>query len=302
MKISSKISEKGILYIVPTPIGNLSDITLRAKEVLEKCSFVATEDTRIGGKLLMLLGMKKPMVSYHEHNKSINGGKICERLIKGESCALITDAGTPAISDPGAELVSLCSEKGIEVVPLPGACAAVTALSGSGLKSDRFCFEGFLPDDRKTRREYLDGVRNEKRTLIYYIAPHDLDKTLMELYEALGNRKSVLAKELTKLNERFIRSNLKELPEVLKAGEPSLKKGEFVLIVEGADDQADSFWKQLTVEEHILRYISLGNSKMSACKLVAADRGVPKGEIYSIASEMKELKFERKSEHYEKKS
>jgi len=278
--------EQGVLYIVPTPIGNLSDITLRAKEVLEGCSFVAAEDTRVSGKLLFLYEIKKPMVSYHEHNKNAGGKAICERILRGETCALVTDAGTPAISDPGTDLVSLCVEKGIKVIALPGACAAVTALSGSGLPSRRFCFEGFLPENTSEKKEYLDSVKNEKRTLIYYIAPHDLDKTLAEFFIAFGDRKCVLAKELTKLNERYLHSSLAELPEVIQNFDPSIKKGEFVLIIEGAPDNADEGWANLSVEEHIIRYIKLGMSKMDACKQVARDRGVSKGEIYKIATEI----------------
>lgn len=292
INISSQASEKGTLYIVPTPIGNLSDITLRAKEALESCSFVAAEDTRVSGKLLMLLGIKKPMVSYHEHNKSTRGKSLCTRIRSGETCALITDAGTPAISDPGTELVALCAESGIEVIALPGACAAVTALSGSGLSSRRFCFEGFLPDGAGTRKEYLDLVKNEQRTLIYYIAPHDLERALSELHAAFGSRRCVLAKELTKLNERYIRTTLDELPDIIKKSEPTLKKGEFVLIIEGAPEVSDTFWENITVEEHIERYMRLGNTKMDACKQVARDRGVPKNAIYKIASEFKDFDYE----------
>ena len=293
IEISSQISEKGILYIVPTPIGNLSDITPRAKEVLESCSFVAAEDTRVSGKLLMLLGIKKPMVSYREHNRAGSGAKICGRIAKGETCALVTDAGTPAISDPGAELVALCAGNGIEIVALPGACAAVTALSASGLPSGRFCFEGFLPDSAAARREYLESVKNERRTLIYYIAPHDLEKTLAELKNSFGDRRCVLAKELTKLNERYIRATLGKLLEIIENSPPALKKGEFVLVVQGAQEDEDCFWKQLTVEQHILSYIRSGSAKMDACKRVAKDRGVPKSEVYRIASHMEELNYEK---------
>lgn len=279
--------EKGVLYVVPTPIGNLSDMTPRAKEVLENCDFIAAEDTRVSGKLLMLLGIKKPMVSYHEHNKISEGKKVIERIKSGETCALVTDAGTPAVSDPGSELVSLCAESGIKVISLPGACAAVTALAGSGMPSRRFCFEGFLPENTAERKEYLESIKFEKRTLIYYIASHDLDKAIAELYGALGNRKCVLAKELTKINEKYFYATLSELPALLDAAGPAMKKGEFVLIVEGAAENADDDWKELSVEEHILRYLKLGLTKMDACKAVARDRGRPKGEIYKVASNMK---------------
>lgn len=293
IEISVQEIEKGVLYVVPTPIGNLSDITLRAKNVLENCDFAAAEDTRVSGKLLMLLGIKKPMVSYHEHNKNSAGKTVCERILGGETCALVTDAGTPAVSDPGTELVSLCAEKGIKVIALPGACAAVTALSGSGMHSRRFCFEGFLPDKVNTRKEYLENIKNEKRTLIYYIAPHDLEKSLSDLYNTLGDRKCVMAKELTKLNERYIHSSLGKLPEIFNNSDAALKKGEFVLIVDGAPENSDEFWKHLTIEEHIIGYIKLGMTKMQSCKLVARDRGVPKSKIYKTASGMKELKFEK---------
>lgn len=285
--------EKGVLYVVPTPIGNLSDITLRAKDVLENCHFIAAEDTRVSGKLLYLFGIKKPMISYHEHNKNAGGKAICDRIQKGETCALVTDAGTPAISDPGTELVALCYKNNINVITLPGACAAITALSGSGLPSRRFCFEGFLPDNTKERKEYLDSIKNEKRTLIYYIAPHDLEKALSELLNAFGDRKCVLAKELTKLNERYIHSSLKKLPDILQNADASIKKGEFVLLLEGAPKNIEEEWELLSIEEHIYRYIKLGLSKMDACKQVARDRGVPKSEIYKIATE---LKFEDRNE------
>lgn len=285
IRMSAEI-EQGLLYVVPTPIGNLSDITLRTKDVLENCSFIAAEDTRVSGKLLFLLGIKKPMVSYHEHNKAASGKTICDRILRGETCALVTDAGTPAISDPGTELVALCVENGIKVISLPGACAAITALSGSGLPSRRFCFEGFLPDNTNERKEYLENVKNEKRTLIYYIAPHDLDKTLSEILEVFGNRKCVLAKELTKLNERYLYSTLEELPKLIKSFDASIKKGEFVFMVEGASDLESESWEQLTVAEHITRYLKLGMTKMDACKQVARDRGVPKGEVYKIATEI----------------
>jgi 16S rRNA (cytidine1402-2'-O)-methyltransferase len=286
MSLQTNEIERGVLYVVPTPIGNMSDITPRAKETLENCDFLAAEDTRVSGKLLMLLGIKKPMVSYHEHNKTAEGKRICERIKSGETCALVTDAGTPAISDPGTELVALCAENGIKVISLPGACAAVTALAGSGMPSRRFCFEGFLPDNTSERREYLESIKLEKRTLIYYIAPHDLDKAITDLTSALGNRKCALAKELTKINEKYFYTTLHELPGLLEAAGASIKKGEFVLIVEGASEKADDDWKQLTVEEHITRYFKLGMTKMEACKAVARDRGKPKGEIYKVASEM----------------
>jgi len=268
-------------------------MTVRAKNVMEECDFVAAEDTRVSGKLLMLLGIKKPLVSYHEHNKAYAGKKICDRILSGQVCAIVTDAGTPAISDPGTELVSLCAEKNINVIALPGACAAITALSGSGLPSRRFCFEGFLPDNKNERIEYLSSAKDEVRTLIYYIAPHDLEKTVTELYEYFGDRKCVLAKELTKLNERYLYTTLGKLPEQLKKAEPSFKKGEFVLVLEGSSAKNDNDWADISVEEHLLRYIKLGVKKMDACKLVAKERGISKASVYKIATEMKELDYKK---------
>ena len=269
----------GILYIVPTPIGNMGDMTPRAKEVLERVDFVASEDTRVGGKLLMLLGIKKPLVSYHEHTSKSATDSIIERIRSGESCALITDAGTPAVSDPGEKLVRECADAGIEITALPGACAAVTAISASGLPSRRFCFEGFLPENKRERRERLEELSREKRTFILYVSPHDIDSYLPELANTLASRKCVLAKELTKLHERYLRGTVKEIAEKLQTLSPAEKKGEFVMICEGMSEE-DAFWKEMTVEEHVEHYISLGLSKMDACKATARDRGVGKGEIY----------------------
>jgi 16S rRNA (cytidine1402-2'-O)-methyltransferase len=269
----------GTLYIVPTPIGNMGDMTPRAKEVLESVDFVASEDTRVGGKLLMLLGIKKPLVSYHEHTSKNATDSIIERIKSGESCALITDAGTPAVSDPGEKLVSACAEAGVEITALPGACAAVTAISASGLASRRFCFEGFLPENKRERRERIEELSREKRTFILYISPHDIDGYLPELADKLGDRKCILAKELTKIHERYFRGTVSEIAEKFQTLSPSEKKGEYVMICEGMSEE-DAFWKDMSVEEHVEHYISLGLSKMDACKATARDRGVGKGEIY----------------------
>ncbi|MBR5285883.1 MAG: 16S rRNA (cytidine(1402)-2'-O)-methyltransferase [Clostridia bacterium] len=269
----------GILYIVPTPIGNMGDMTPRAKEILENVDFVASEDTRVGGKLLMLLGIKKPLVSYHEHTSKNATDSIIERIKSGESCALITDAGTPAVSDPGEKLVSACAEAGVEITALPGACAAVTAISASGLASRRFCFEGFLPENKRERRERIEELSREKRTFILYISPHDIDGYLPELADKLGDRKCILAKELTKIHERYFRGTVSEIAEKFQTLSPSEKKGEYVMICEGMSEE-DAFWKDMSVEEHVEHYISLGLSKMDACKATARDRGVGKGEIY----------------------
>jgi 16S rRNA (cytidine1402-2'-O)-methyltransferase len=271
----------GTLYIVPTPIGNLGDITERAKETLENVDFVAAEDTRVGGKLLMLLGLKKPLVSYHEHTNKTATETIVARIQSGEKCALITDAGTPAVSDPGEKLVYACSNAGINVCALPGACAAITAISASGLASRRFCFEGFLPENARERREKIEELSHEKRTFILYISPHDAEDYLFELAEGLGERKAVLAKEITKLHERYFRGTVKSIAEEFKSLSSPEKKGEFVFVCEGKIFE-EAFWKDMTIEEHVEYYINLGLSKMDACKSTARDRGVGKGAIYKI--------------------
>ena len=269
----------GILYIVPTPIGNMGDMTERAIETLSRVDFVASEDTRVGGKLLMLLGIKKPFVSYHEHTSQNISDAIIERILSGESCALITDAGTPAVSDPGEKLVHSCSTAGITVCALPGACAAITALSASGLPSRRFCFEGFLPENKRERRERIEELSREKRTFILYISPHDAENYLCELSNALKDRRCVLAKEITKLHERYFRGSIESVCEEFKKLSTPEKKGEYVLICEGMSEE-EAFWTDMSIEAHVEHYISLGLSKMDACKAVARDRGVGKGEIY----------------------
>ncbi len=270
-------TEKGTLYVVPTPIGNLSDISERALEVLGGVDFVAAEDTRVSGKLLTLLGIKKNFVSYHEHNKNFAGEKVAERIQSGESCAIVTDAGTPAISDPGEQLVALCREKGINVVPIPGACAFVTALSASGFDSRRFCFEGFLPTEKSERRELLELYKTEKKTVIFYEAPHRLADTVKELYEALGDRKICIARELTKMNEEIRTYQLSELCKELESREA---RGEYVLIVEGCKQADEDFFENMSVEEHVGFYEKQGMGRMDAIKACARDRHVPKNTIY----------------------
>ena len=269
--------EKGTLYVVPTPIGNLGDMTERALIVLKNVDFVAAEDTRVSGKLLNLYGIEANFVSYHEHNKASQGEKIVERLKNGESGAIVTDAGTPAVSDPGEDLVAKCRENGVNVVPLPGACAFVTALAGSGFPSRRFCFEGFLPTDKKERSEILDGYKNEKKTVVFYEAPHRVAETAKVLLDSLGNRRVCAARELTKLNEEFFTGLLSELCELFEKKEP---RGEYVLIVEGAKDTGTAFFAEMTVREHVAFYESQGLSRMDAIKACARDRGVPKNTIY----------------------
>ncbi len=270
--------EKGALYVVATPIGNLSDITERAKYVLSEVNFVAAEDTRVSGKLLSVFGIRTDFVSYHEHNKAHAGKIILERLQSGETGAIVTDAGVPAISDPGEDLVKLCKENGVKVIPVPGACAFVTALSASGMASRRFSFEGFLPVDKKERAEVLDSYRNDKKTVIFYEAPHRLVKTLEVMMEALGDREICLARELTKLNEEIVRTTFSEALEMYKSKEP---RGEYVIIVSGASENTDGcFFENMTVEEHVEFYENQGMKRMDAIKMCAKDRGVPKNEIY----------------------
>jgi len=276
------------LYLVATPIGNLSDISERAQKVLREADFIAAEDTRNSLKLLSCYGIQKELVSYHEHNKRASGERIVSRLLAGESCALITDAGMPAISDPGEDIVVLCAEAGIRVSVVPGACAAVSALSLSGLPTGRFAFEGFLSANRTERRRHLEAIRYEDRTLIFYEAPHKLKATLTDLCDVFGEARRIsLARELTKLNEDVQRTTLGEAVEYYREHEP---RGEYVLIVEGTDEarvQEDNGYASRPLSEHLAYYESQGMSHMDAIKAVAKDRGVPKSEIYKQVCELK---------------
>ena len=268
----------GVLYLVATPIGNLSDLSERAIKTLSEVDFIATEDTRNSGKLLACLGISKPMVSYHEHNKREKGEGIVSRLLAGESCALVTDAGTPAISDPGEDLVRLCAERGVTVTSVPGACAAVNALALSGLATGKFVFEGFLPVPKAERRERLQLLQGETRTMILYEAPHKLRTTLDDLLATFGDRRIALCRELTKLNEEIMRTTLSQAVQIYGEREP---RGEYVLILEGGTEgPKTSFFADMTVEEHVAHYVASGMSKMDAIKAAAKDRGVPKNEIY----------------------
>lgn len=272
----------GTLYLVTTPIGNLADLSERAKKVLADVDFVAAEDTRNSAKLLAIFGIKKPMVSYYEHNKRERGGEICDRIASGESCALVTDAGMPGISDPGEDIVRLCAERGIPVTAVPGPCAAMTALTLSGLFTGRFAFEGFLSTNKGERRERLAELKCDTRTLIFYEAPHKLKATLSDLYEALGERSISLCRELTKLNEEIVRTTLSAAVSLYSEREP---RGEYVLVVEGASAaqvRENAFWSDMTIEEHVEHYISEGKSKMDAIKACAKDRGMAKNEVYKI--------------------
>ncbi len=270
--------EKSTLYLVATPIGNLSDITYRAVKVLSEVDFIAAEDTRNTPKLLMHYGIKKPLVSYYEHNKRERGEYICERLLSGESCAIVTDAGTPAISDPGADIVRLCIEKNIRVTSIPGACAAITALTLSGFDTKRFCFEGFLSTVKSEKNDRLSKLAREKRTLIIYEAPHKLKTTLEDIYKAFGDRSIAICRELTKINEEAVRTTLSEACAYYAENQP---RGEYVLVIEGAGEEETAFYADMTAEEHVAFYEKQGLPRMDAIKAAAKDRGVPKSTLYA---------------------
>ena len=272
--------EKGTLYLVATPIGNLADLSERAIKVLSEVDFIAAEDTRNSMKLLSYLGISKPMVSYFEHNKRERGKVIVERLKNDESCALITDAGTPAISDPGEDIVALCAEEGVTVTSIPGACAGIVALTLSGLPTGRFCFEGFLSANKGERRSRLSELENERRTMIFHEAPHKLIATLEDMANTFGkDRKISLCRELTKKNEEVLRLTLASAVEYYNENAP---RGEYVLIVEGKQESAEEecFFSNMSIEEHVEFYISNGLSKMDAIKACAKDRGVHKNIVY----------------------
>lgn len=269
----------GVLYLVATPIGNLADMSERAIKVLSEVDFIAAEDTRNSGRLLTHFGIKKPLISYFEHNIRERGEYIIKKLQDGQSCALITDAGMPAISDPGEDIVMLCAEKGITVSCIPGASAAVTALALSGLKTNRFVFEGFLSTAKNERTKRLSDIAKEERTIILYEAPHKLLGTLSDLNTLLGGeRKISLCRELTKLNEEVIRTTIAGAILYFTENTP---RGEFVLVIDGLNPQDKTeFWHSLSINEHVEHYISEGKSKMDAIKACAKDRGVGKSTIY----------------------
>lgn len=271
----------GTLYLVATPIGNLSDLSERAVAVLAGVDFVAAEDTRNTGKLLSCFEIRKPLVSYFEHNKRERGSQICDRLAAGESCALVTDAGTPAISDPGEDLVRLCAERGIPVTSVPGCCAGITALTLSGLPTGRFTFEGFLPTEKKPRAERLAALSTEERTMLIHEAPHRLRETLAELAATMGEeRRIALCRELTKLNEEVLRLTLGQAVAYYAENDP---RGEYVLVLAGADPAATpAFWEGLSIPAHVAHYEDEGLSRKEAIKAAARDRGVPKNEVYQV--------------------
>ena len=271
--------EAGTLYLVATPIGNLDDLSLRAIKVLSRVDFIAAEDTRNSAKLLAYLGISKPMVSYHEHNRRERGPQIIGRLKAGESAALVTDAGTPAISDPGEDLVALCAAEGVTVTGVPGCCAGIDALMLSGLPTARFCFEGFLPVGKGERREQLARLAKEERTMLLHEAPHKLRATLDDLLATLGSdRRISLCRELTKKNEDIHRTTLREAVVHYQDHEP---RGEYVLVIEGGSStDSEAFWSDMTVEDHLRHYLNQGMRKNDAVKAVAHDRGVAKNDIY----------------------
>ena len=271
----------GMLYLVPTPIGNLGDISQRCRETLENADFIAAEDTRVSLKLLNHLGIKKSLVSYYEHNKAFKGDVIVERILAGETCALVSDAGSPAISDPGEDLVKQCAAAGITVCAIPGPCAAITALSISGQATGRFCFEGFLSTAKKSRREHLDSLKKETRTMIFYEAPHKLLTTLEDMAEVFGNNRPVsLCRELTKLHEEVLRTTLGEA--VAKYTETA-PKGEFVVILAGAEPEAEEIPTEEDAAGYLHRLLEAGLSRKDAIKQTAKDLGIPKNVVYDLA-------------------
>ena len=271
----------GILYLVPTPIGNLGDISLRARQTLENADFIAAEDTRVSLKLLNHLEIKKPLVSYYEHNKTFKGGRIVERILAGETCALVSDAGSPAISDPGEDLVKECAAAGITVCAIPGPCAAITALSISGQSTGRFCFEGFLSMSKKSRREHLDSLRAEKRTMIFYEAPHKLMNTLEDMVEVFGAERPVsFCRELTKLHEEVLRTTLGQAIVHFTETPP---KGEFVLVVAGAPEEAKEIPTATDAAGRVNELIAGGLSRKDAIKQTAQELGLPKNAVYAAA-------------------
>lgn len=272
----------GKLYLCATPIGNLEDITYRVLRTLKEVDLIAAEDTRNSIKLLNHFEIKTPMTSYHEYNKIDKAYQLVEQMREGKNIALITDAGTPGISDPGEDLVRICYEEGIEVTSLPGAAACITALTMSGLKTRRFAFEAFLPREKKERSLVLEQLKNETRTIILYEAPHHLVKTLEELYEVLGNRKIAVCRELTKRYEEKKSATISEMLEWYQENEP---RGEYVLVIEGKSfeeiaEEEKKTWETMTLEEHMAIYENQGIARKEAMKLVAKDRGISKRDVY----------------------
>ena len=270
----------GTLYIVATPIGNLGDISKRTAQTLSDVDFIASEDTRVTLKLLSHLNIKKQLISYHEHNRRESGEKIINRLLAGENCALVTDAGTPCVSDPGEELVHLCLESGILVVSIPGPCAAVTALTLSGLAIGRFTFEGFLPITKKSRFERLGELKTEKRTMIFYEAPHKLIRTLNDMLTVFGDRRLSISRELTKIYEETLRCTISEAITHFEQIPP---RGEFVLVLEGTQNERESEIDFTQATVIVKTYVDGGSSIKDAVKKAAEETGLPKNALYKAA-------------------
>lgn len=276
--------EKGKLYLCATPIGNLEDITMRVIRILKEVDLIAAEDTRNSLHLLNHFEIKTPMTSYHEYNRIEKAHTLIARMQEGKNVALITDAGTPGISDPGEDLVRLCYEAGIEVTSLPGACACVTALTLSGLPTRRFCFEAFLPQDKKEKQQILEELKTETRTTILYEAPHRLVKTLGELYEALGERHMTLCRELTKKHETAFQTTLSQAVTYYEANPP---KGECVIVLEGRSikelqQEEQRRWEEMDIWDHVALYENQGMDHRDAMKMAAKDRGISKREVYQM--------------------
>lgn len=270
--------ETKTLYVVGTPIGNLGDFSPRAAEVLSEVDFIAAEDTRVTLKLLNHLGIKKPMVSYFEHNKAMRTGEICQRILSGESCAVVSDAGMPCISDPGEDLVRECGNLGIKTVVVPGPSALISALCVSGLATGRFTFEGFISVNKKSRKEHLDSLKNQKRTMIFYEAPHKLPNTLKDLYNNFGDRRLTIVREITKIHEEVIRTDTKT---ALDTYTDNPLKGEIVLVLEGSKEEESK--QEMTLEDAVsmaLKFIDEGDRASDAAKKAATLSGLKKNEIY----------------------
>ena len=277
----------GMLYLVPTPIGNLGDISLRCRQTLEEADFIAAEDTRVTLKLLNHLGIKKSLVSYYEHNKAAKGNVILDRILAGETCALVSDAGSPAISDPGEDLVKQCADAGITVCAIPGPCAVITALSISGQSTGRFCFEGFLSTAKKSRREHLASLQQEQRTMVFYEAPHKLLATLEDMAEAFGNDRPIsLCRELTKLHEEVVRTTLGQAIEKYTSQPP---KGEFVLVVAGAAPIERPAATENDAALRVQQLMAQGLSRKDAIKQAAKDLDLPKNVVYDAALKLDEV-------------
>jgi len=276
------------LYIVPTPIGNLKDITIRALDVLKECNVIAAEDTRQTIKLLNHFSIKKQLISYHQHNELTKSEEIINRVRGGEIVALVSDAGSPGISDPGSVIIKRCIEEEVEFEVLPGATAIITALVNSGLDTTKFTFRGFVPRENKERRVLISEIKNHKETLVFYEAPHRIKETLSFLHDELGDRKVAICRELTKLHEQIVRGSISEVIEHFNTNNP---RGEFVVVIEGKsqeeiDLEQKAKWENTTVEEHIILYVDRGYSKKEAIKLVAKERSMPKSEVYKYSTDL----------------